>query len=212
MTRTDPLLLEAARKLLRAVADPQMRGKGLGRDRRADWQALEDHGLTRAWLPEAAGGAGAGIADGFAILTLAGEVAIDAPLAETLLAGWLVAAGGLAVPDGALAPATGDGVALDDDDRLRGRIAAVPFGREVDRLAVVGARRSGDSFVALVERAACVVEPRDNLAGEPRDSVVVDGVVPRALAAVGGEPRFEPCVERGLLLLEQRPDGSAGIG
>src|SRR5690348_9994607 len=182
MTPTDPLLLDAARKLLCAVADPQTRRTG-ARDRRADWRALEDHGLTRAWVPEAAGGAGAGIADGFAILTLAGEVAIDLPLAETLLAGWLLAAGGLAVPDGALAP--GDGVALDDEGRLRGRIAAVPFGREVDRFAVVGARPSGESFVAIVDRAACAVEPRDNLAGEPRDTVIVDGVAPRALAAAG---------------------------
>lgn len=181
------MLLDAARKLLRAVADPQTRGRGGARDRRAAWHALEDHGLTRAWVPEAAGGSGAGIADGFAILTLAGEVAIDVPLAETLLAGWLLAAAGLAVPDGALAPGTGGGVALDEDGRLRGRIAAVPFGREVDRLAVVGARPGGESFVALVDRAACVVEPRDNLAGEPRDNLVVDGVVPRALATAGAE-------------------------
>ena len=104
MSRTDPLLLDAARKLLRAVADPQGR-RGEGRDRRAVWQALEDHGLTRAWLPEAAGGAGASLADGFAILTLAGEVALDVALAETLLAGWLAAAAGLSVPDGAIAPA-----------------------------------------------------------------------------------------------------------
>ncbi|TMQ05209.1 MAG: acyl-CoA dehydrogenase [Deltaproteobacteria bacterium] len=187
MSRTDPLLLDAARKLLRAVADPQGR-RGDGRDRRAVWQALEDHGLTRAWLPEAAGGAGASLADGFAILTLAGEVALDVALAETLLAGWLAAAAGLSVPDGAMAPAgTADEIELDDDGLLWGRAIAVPFAREVDRLAVFGKGPDGDGFVALVDRTACSVEPRDNLAGEPRDTVIVDRVRPSAVATAGDD-------------------------
>lgn len=181
MTRTDPLLVDAARRILLAVADPQTR-RGGGQPA---WRALEDHGLARAWVPDAAGGAGASLADGFAILTLAGGVALDLPLAETLLAGWLLAAAGLAVLDGALAPAATDGagVVLGADGRLAGQVAAVPFAREVDRLAVIGRREAGDAFVALVDRAACTVRARDNLAGEPRDTVIFDGVLPRELAA-----------------------------
>jgi acyl-CoA dehydrogenase len=224
MSRIDPLLLETTRRILRAVADPQARhaegaaasaaaanagaasaaaanaGAGIAR-RAAAWRALADGGLTRAWLPEAAGGAGGGVADGFAILTLAGEVALDLPLAETLLAGWLLAAAGLTVPDGTLAPAgaiaTGaaacaagfaaDGVVLDEHGRLRGRVTAVPFGREVDRLAVIGRRATGEPFAALIERAACRVAARDNLAGEPRDTVTVDGVAPIAATTVAAD-------------------------
>lgn len=189
MTRADPLLLDAARKILRAVADPQTRRDG-GRDRAAVWQALEDNGLSRAWIAESAGGAGASLADGFAILALAGEVALDAPLAETLLAGWMLAAAGLTVPDGALAPAPGGspgGIELGDDGRLRGRLTAVPFAREVRGIAVLGRRARGDGFVALVDRAACAIEPRDNLAGEPRDTVILDGVAPGAVAAAAAE-------------------------
>ncbi len=210
MSQTDPLLLDVTRKLLRDVADPQARRGGAGEvDRRAAaWQALEGHGLTRAWVPEAAGGSGASIADGFEILTLAGGVALDVPLAETLLAGWLLTAGGLRVPDGKLAPAGsyGDGVGLDVDGRggdgrdvgldaggrLTGRATAVPFAREVDRLAVLGRRGTGEAFVALVDRAACSIRARDNLAGEPRDTVAFDGVTPTAVAAasVGLRERF----------------------
>lgn len=199
MPRTDPLLLDVTRKLLGDIADPQARrsGDGKGDGRAAAWRALEDHGLTRAWVPEAAGGSGAGLADGFAILTLAGAVALDLPLAETLLAGWLVAAAGLTVPDGTLAPVAahgegdgiGIGIGLDADGRLTGQGAAVPFARSVDRLAVLGQRTTGEAFVALVDRAACTVGPRDNLAGEPRDTVIFDGVAPTALAAAGAELR-----------------------
>ena len=186
MSRTDPLLVDLTRKLLRDVADPQTRrgGGGKGDWRAAAWQALEGSGLTRAWVPESAGGSGAGIADGFEILTLAGGVALDVPLAETLLAGWLLATAGLTVPDGKLAPAgTDDGsVRLDADGRLSGRAAAVPFARDVDRLVVLGQRATGEAFVALVDRAACTVRACDNLAGEPRDTVIFDGVTPTALA------------------------------
>jgi alkylation response protein AidB-like acyl-CoA dehydrogenase len=161
-------------------------------DQSAAWRALEDHGLTRAWVPEAAGGAGASLVDGFAILTLAGGVALDLPLAETLLAGWLLAAAGLAVPEGTLAPAApaateGGRVVLGADGRLIGEVAAVPFAREVDRLAVIGRRAAGETFVALVDRAACTVSARDNLAGEPRDTVSFDGVTPGALASCPGD-------------------------
>ena len=193
MPRTDPLLLDVTRRILHDVADPQTRRSGdeQGDRRAAAWRALEDHGLTRAWVPEAAGGSGAGLADGFAILTLAGEVALDVPLAETLLAGWLLAAVGMAVPDGALAPvgADGDVIGLDADGRLTGHGAAVPFARTVDRLAVLGQRPTGEAFVAVVERAACTVRARDNLAGEPRDTVMFDGVAPTALAAGTAELR-----------------------
>jgi acyl-CoA dehydrogenase len=173
----DALLLDVTRKLLREVADPQTRRRGDTRTKA--WRALEDNGLPRAWVPEALGGFGASIADGFAILTLAGGVALDLPLAETLLAGWLLATAGLAVPDGSLAPVGTSGVELDVSGRLTGRATRVPFAREVDRLAVVAG-----SVVALVDRGACTVEPHENLAGEPRDTVIFDGVVPVATAAV----------------------------
>ncbi|HSR98539.1 MAG TPA: acyl-CoA dehydrogenase family protein [Kofleriaceae bacterium] len=188
-SRTDPLLLEVTRRILREVADPQTR-RSRADGRAAAWRTLEDNGLAQAWTAEASGGAGASIADGFEIATLAGEFALDVPLVETLLAGWLIAAAGLSAPAGKLAPIgaaavlagkAGGGVAVDDRDRLHGRAAAVPFAREVDRFAVV-AQRGGEPFVALVDRAACAIHPRNNLAGEPRDTVIFDGAVPSALA------------------------------
>ncbi|HEX3766031.1 MAG TPA: acyl-CoA dehydrogenase family protein [Kofleriaceae bacterium] len=183
MARPDPLLLDTARRLLRTVADPQGRRAGdEAAARRAVWQAVEDGGLTRAWIAEAAGGAGGGLVDGFAILTLAGEVALDVPLAETLLAGWMLAAVGIELPAGVLVPIAGPGALALVEGQLRNRATRVAFAREAGHF-VVCASRAGAGYVALVDAAACRIEPRDNLAGEPRDTVVCDGVAPVAVAA-----------------------------
>jgi len=82
--------------------------------------------------------------------------------------------------------ATDDDVEIDDDG-LWGRVTAVPFARDAKWLAVFGQRGPGDAFVALVDRAACAVEPRDNHAGEPRDTVVFDRVAPSALGAASDD-------------------------
>src|SRR5215469_15678362 len=64
------------------------------------WDALEESGLPLTWVPDGLGGAGATLADGFAVLRVAGRFAVPVPLAETLMAGWLLAQAGIAVPAG----------------------------------------------------------------------------------------------------------------
>ena len=91
------------------------------------WHALAEAGLTLAWVPEEQGGAGAELADGFAVLGVAGRYAAAVPLAETLLAGWLLARAGLKAPQGAMsvAPARpGDKITLNADGTLSGRARA----------------------------------------------------------------------------------------
>src|SRR6516225_3839948 len=64
----------------------QRRGEGVWP--KALWDALEESGLPLTWVPEELGGAGAALADGFAVLRVAGRYAAPVPLAETLMAGW----------------------------------------------------------------------------------------------------------------------------
>src|SRR5687767_720540 len=100
--------------MFRDLADPQTVVNA--RDeawKTALWRALEEAGLTRAWVPESLDGAGASIADGFEILRVAGSFAVSVPLAETLLAGWLLSQAGMRVPAGALTVApVGEGEKL----------------------------------------------------------------------------------------------------
>src|SRR3954466_4040239 len=85
---------EAAQRIFADLADPQAVNRDAAGAWKAPlWRALEEAGLTLAWVPEALGGAGAPLSAGFEVLAAAGRYALAAPLAETLLAGWLLARG-----------------------------------------------------------------------------------------------------------------------
>ena len=116
-------------------------------------------------MPEENGGAGAELADGFAVLGVAGRYAAAVPLAETLLAGWLLSRAGLNAPQGAMsvAPARpGDRIALNADGTLSGQARGVPFAKDAKHLAVLAG-----SSVALVETKACRLNDGISLASEP---------------------------------------------
>jgi acyl-CoA dehydrogenase len=195
MSETSNLAADTTRRIFRDFGDPQALARAGEQDRRARlWRALEEAGLTRAWVPESLGGAGASLADGFELLRVAGSFAVAVPLAETLLAGWLLAQGAIEAPEGPLtaAPARADDrLAVDGAGRISGLARAVPFARDAAHVALV-ARRDARPVVALVERARCGLVPGENQAGEPRDALSLDGVPALAL----GEPRKELDEER----------------
>ncbi len=92
------------------------------------WQALETAGLTLASVAEDKGGAGADLGDIMAILRAAGAQAAPVPLAETLLAAWLLSESGLGGAAGAAHPRA---------DAARGRAETGP------RRTPAGACRDG---------------------------------------------------------------------
>ena len=185
MTEAGNIIAETTTRIFRDLGDPQVLNGAAGDAWRAPlWRALEEAGLTTAWVPEALDGAGAAIADGFQILRIAGEFAVALPLAETLLAGWLLARAGLPVPKGALSVAPvreGERLWLGGDGKLSGTASAVPFARDAAQIAVL-ARRGEEPVVALVDAASCKIRPGSSIAGEPRDDVTLLGAVPTALA------------------------------
>src|SRR4051794_41507039 len=126
----DSIVAETAARIFADLAEPQtVNSSRDGAWKAPLWQALAESGLTLAWVPEENGGAGAELADGFAILGVAGRYAAAVPLAETLLAGWLLSRAGLKAPDGAMsvAPARpGDKITRNADGTLTGRARGVP--------------------------------------------------------------------------------------
>jgi len=174
------IVAETAARIFADLADPQdvNRAKG-GAWKGPLWKALAEAGLTLAWVPEEQGGAGAELSDGFAVLGAAGRYAAAVPLAETLLAGWLLSRAGLNVPEGAMsvAPARpSDKVTLNADGTLSGQARGVPYAKETKHLAVL----AGGS-VALVETSACRISDGLNLASEPSNTVTFDKVKPLAV-------------------------------
>ncbi len=185
MVETDGVLLDGVTRIFRDLADPQTINNAADESWRAPlWQALDEAGVTRAWLPEAAGGAGASMTDGFAILRRAGAFALPVPLAESLVGGWLLCRAGLDTgeSDGPLAVAATSGAL---NGTLEGTATAVPFAAAAERLAVL----AGDGRVALVARGDCGVAAGANLADEPRNDVTFDRVRPIVVSADRIAPR-----------------------
>ena len=140
------------------------------------WQALEEVGLPQACLTEAQGGSGLSFEEALFVLRRSAYHAAPVPMAETFLAGRLLSAAGLQVPDGVLSVSVShakDNLELQGSQSsptLSGHAHRVPWGLSCDHLAVV-AQRDGQQFVVLLAREALAhsaSESVKNLAGEPR--------------------------------------------
>jgi acyl-CoA dehydrogenase len=186
MDNTADLLRETATRLFQEYCDaPALRAAEKAWPQDA-WDAIEEAGLHRALVPEDAGGYGVPVADALSLLRVAGEHALPLPLAETLLASWLLAGAGLPIPDGPLTIApvvAGETLSLirtGDAWRLTGTATRIPWGRNAAAAAVLAAH-DGVPHVALVPAELWQVAEGENLAREPRDTLTFD-VVPEAVA------------------------------
>lgn len=176
---TDNIIVDTATRIFADLCEPAtINAAEEGAWPAALWDALEESGLPLTWVPDTLGGAGAELLDGFAVLRAAGRAAAPVPLAETLLAGWLLAQAGIAAPSGpmTIAPVHEDGaIAIGRDGRVTGRARHIPYARKARHVAVLG-KQDGAPVVALVETAGLGIAQGKSLAGEPQDTVSFDGV------------------------------------
>ncbi len=183
---SDSIIVDTITRVLQDLCEPGVINDAEEGKWPADlWNALEESGLTLTWVSDEIGGAGADMADGFAVLKVAGAFATPVPLAETLLAGWLLGQAGMQVPMGPMTVGMGSAdqhITL-KGGQLEGTARAVPFARNADHIAVL-AREAGPApeketyVVAIVRTGACSIVPGTSLAGEPADDVSFDAVVP----------------------------------
>jgi acyl-CoA dehydrogenase len=160
------------------------------------WQALEEAGLPLALAPEAAGGAGLGVADALGLIGVAARHAAPVPFAETVFASWLLLGAGLPLAPGPLTAAPvirGDRLTLrraGQGWRLDGKAARVPWARHATRIVVLAAGEDGRAMIAGVPHGAGVIRKGANLAMEPRDDVAFDGLAlpAEAVAPAGVGP------------------------
>lgn len=184
MSESGSIVADTATRIFADLADPQTVNRAKDASWKASlWRALTDAGLTLAWIPEEKGGAGASAADAFEVARIAGRFAAPVPVAETLLAGWMLARAGISSPDGAMtiAPARpGDRVTFGSDGTLRGRARGVPFAGEAQHLAVYAMGAAG-ATVALVDAKACRITESGGL-GDGVSVVTFDGAEPAETA------------------------------
>jgi alkylation response protein AidB-like acyl-CoA dehydrogenase len=181
---TDDIIVDTATRIFQDLCDPAtINDAEKGEWPKALWDALEESGLPLTWVPDELGGAGATLSDGFAVLRVAGRFAAPVPLAETLMAGWLLGSAGIAVPGGPLtiAPVHADGqIRLAADGLLNGRARRVPFARAAGHIALLIINED-EAAVALVTAQGLPMKQSTSLAGEPRDDISLDDVAPIAV-------------------------------
>ncbi len=162
------------------------------------WAELEKADLPLVGVPEEADGAGGTLCDAAAVLRIAARHAAPVPLAETMLAGWLLASAGLNAPRGPLtiAPALDDKIAVAKNGahwRVTARLRRIPHARAARLIVLIA-----ENHVFAIDTAQARITPGRNLASEARDDVVLDNVT--ALAAAPTAITRETLHAQGALL------------
>ncbi|RYI86751.1 MAG: hypothetical protein EON47_22455, partial [Acetobacteraceae bacterium] len=122
MSEIRDILVEQVERLLADRSSPALlRAAEAGTWPEALWAEVESLGLPLAMLPEEQGGAGLGWGDSTAVWHVLGRHGAPVPLAESMAAGGLLAAAGIAAPAGMLALAVP-------------REPGLPWGRKADHL------------------------------------------------------------------------------
>ena len=199
VAESENIVAETAERIFSDLADAQTVNNSKDSSWKAPlWLALTEAGLPLSWVPKACDGSGASIAEGFSVLSSAGRFAVSVPLAETMLAGWLLAQAGIASPPDAMtvAPTSPkDRITANADGTLSGRARGVPFAREAGHIAVL-AIGAGGPAIARVDAADCRFETGRNLADDGSDTVTFNEVKPAAL-----RPAPQGFTQRSLLLM-----------
>ncbi|MGD9827988.1 MAG: acyl-CoA dehydrogenase family protein [Hyphomicrobiaceae bacterium] len=191
----DSIVVDTTTRIFKDLADPLELNKAKDESWKAPlWQALEEAGLPLAWVPDELGGSGASIGDGFDVLRVAGRSATPVPLAETLIAGWLLARAGIAAPAGIMtvAPVTLEGgLTLGTGNAVNGVAMGVPFASEAGHIvAVAGSGKR--SSVALLEAKRARISKGQSLAGDAKCEVAFENASAVAVGeletAVGASP------------------------
>lgn len=144
------------------------------------WDVLAESGMLTVAVPEELGGTGGSYADAYQILRLAGKFSAPIPLAETFMGNWLLADLGVAATNEPLAILANRHEPFQfkrgsEGWTVSGKASSVPWARNASKLIVLGEAESG-SVLGFISGAEAQISPSRNLAGEPRDAVVLRAV------------------------------------
>jgi acyl-CoA dehydrogenase len=146
------------------------------------WVAVEEAGLPRALVAEALGGVDLAPLQALALIRRSAYYCLPLPLAETMLALalWAQASGSVVEGPVTLAPTrASDAVRLSQSGAgfcLEGTAVRVPWARNTGHVLVHAEGPDGFGQLALVPTAGLRIEHGRNLANEPRDTVIFEGL------------------------------------
>jgi acyl-CoA dehydrogenase len=132
---------------------------------RSLWAMLDDMGLTRATLPESAGGSGLSWHEVAVVAAAVGRHLLPLPLVETLVGASLLARAGLDVPKGLLtiAPALHATLSIREGARgpaVTGACDRVPWGGAADAVVGTAYDQQGATWLTVMSRRDMPRSPR----------------------------------------------------
>lgn len=142
------------------------------------WSAVEEAGVPRALLTENDGGFGFSPRESLSIVRIAAGHAAPAPIAETMLANWLLATAGLDPAKGPAAAVVVPVIGGRHAERLGGTTRRVPWGRQLKTVAAL----TTDGLLFRLE-SGWICRHGMNLAEEPRDDLDFDMPLSEAISA-----------------------------
>lgn len=182
MSELCELLVETANKIMKNYCtEEHLRELKEGEYLKELWTELDKTGITGVSISEKNGGSGGSFGDALNVLKVAGRYAAPIPLADTLLAKWILAESGLTFPSGPLSivpPETYNSVRFvkqENSWRLSGVINGVPWARHAMGITVIG--YVGDRLTVILLRPDDYsLNYGQNLAGEPLDDILLNNV------------------------------------
>lgn len=160
------------------------------------WSTVQELGWPAVGLAEDQGGAGGTVRDAVVLAEGLGTYATSMPLAETFLAGHVLAAAGRALPSGTatvVLPRRGERLELKGSGaarRLSGSASRVPWGAAAESLVLFAVDEHGVETAVVLPAGTDGVRwhPGHNLAAEPRDELLADDVAVPDEALLTGAP------------------------
>lgn len=146
------------------------------------WCTIEETGITRATGLASAGG-GVPWSDAYVIVRAIGQHAVPLPVSETLFAHWMLAGAGLEAPAGPMTFAT-DPLHLSETGRVSGRLSNLPWGRNANHVVAIARKSGGRASLVQLSIANTAMELSRNIAGEPRDTLIIEHAMPNAVGAL----------------------------
>lgn len=143
------------------------------------WKTLEELGVASVGISEEKGGAGGDLGDLMALLKIAGYYAAPVPLAEHILSKFVLSECGLPFTDEISTFSFENVIDFDHTDSgwvLSGTAKYVPWARDAKNITVIGKTFENQYMIANVRLKHCEVLKKENLAGDPRDEVILNQI------------------------------------
>jgi acyl-CoA dehydrogenase len=180
VTQDQFLLRDTVRRLLSAEA-PEQADVVLAQWPSRTWTELENAGMTGVGIDETIGGSGGSLLDVATLAFETGRHATLAPLIETsMLCGWVDNLCHWTWSQGVetIAFATSGEIEIRRDGSslvLIGSVPAVPWARLAQRVLLV-LETNDDTVIVRLAPADFTLAPGTNVAGEPRDTIILNAV------------------------------------